>query len=273
MRQDFHIHSTISFDGKSTIEEHIKRADALGLDEICITEHYNVLSPMRPTLKEGIDPRLPDLPAYQREIQRVRNLGYRSELRMGLELGLYNDLSCEITEDMLKGVDLDFILLGAHFNKGGRDYWIADQWGDDSKEKAQTQYLQNNLIPFLDTMDNYDVVAHITYFSRGCPYADKEIRFEHAPDEFDAALIRIIQSGKGIEINTSSYAPFGFTMPGISVVKRYRELGGSIVTIGSDAHHISSLYSGVDEAKGLLTAAGFTHYATYRDRKPVFHRL
>ena len=274
MRQDFHLHSTISFDGKSTIEEHLIRADALGLDEICITEHFNPLSPMRPTLKEGIDPRLPDLLSYRREIQRVNALpGYTSDVLMGLELGLYNDLSCEICEDLLRDQDLDFVLLGAHFNRGGREYYNASEWGTHTKERAQKEYFENNLFPFLRQMDNYDVVAHITFFSRACPHPDKEIRYEHAPDLFDTALTHLIQHGKGIEINTSSLMPFGFTMPGESVLRRYRELGGTIVTIGSDAHHHTNLYDGIEQAKALLIACGFTHYTTFKNRKPLFHQL
>ena len=124
-----------------------------------------------------------------------------------------------------------------------------------------------------DQMDAFDAVAHLTYFSRGCPYPDKEIRHDDAPEETDAVLRALVERGKGIEINTSTYRGFGFFMPGLSVLKRYRELGGEIVTLGSDSHHVSTLGSGIQEARELLRAAGFSHYTLFWERGPQFCKL
>ena len=48
--------------------------------------------------------------------------------------------------------------------------------------------------------------------------------------------------GKGIELNTGGFKyGLGHPNPCEDIIKRYKELGGEIITLGSDAHKCESL--------------------------------
>ena len=99
------------------------------------------------------------------------------------------------------------------------------------------------------------------------------MRYTDAADEFDMLFRHLIQNGKGFEINASSLAKMGFCMPDLDIVSRYRELGGEIVTIGSDAHWAKDVGSGFTGACEMLKASGMRYFCTYEDHKPTFHPL
>ena len=85
-----------------------------------------------------------------------------------------------------------------------------------------------------------------------------------------AILKHLIERGKGMEVNTSTYGKEGFTMPDLEIVRRYRELGGEIITLGSDAHEAGALCQSFSYAAGMLKEAGFTHYTVFAERRPRF---
>ena len=84
----------------------------------------------------------------------------------------------------------------------------------------------------------------------------------------------VIADGKGIEFNTS-YHRYGLknTTPSIDILKLYKELGGEIITIGSDSHKPEHLGAYIDEAKGILKEIGFTRFCTFEKMKPIFYEL
>ena len=57
------------------------------------------------------------------------------------------------------------------------------------------------------------------------------------------------------------------------VLKRYRELGGEIITVGADGHCPEHIAWDFDKANGILQACGFTYYTEFKQRKPVFKQL
>ena len=87
-------------------------------------------------------------------------------------------------------------------------------------------------------------------------------------------LKTVIQDGKGIEINTSSHR-YGLkdSTPSRDILKLYKELGGKIITIGSDSHKPEHLGAYIDEAKELLKEIGFDSFCTFEKMKPIFHQL
>ena len=92
-------------------------------------------------------------------------------------------------------------------------------------------------------------------------------------EEIDEVLKTAINMGKGIEINTSGMKYLGFCHPHIDILKRYRELGGEIITIGSDAHNPEKIASDFKAAEEILTACGYDFYAEFHKRKPIFKKL
>ena len=83
----------------------------------------------------------------------------------------------------------------------------------------------------------------------------------------------LIENGKGIEINTAGIAKIGFPHPHIDALKLYKELGGEIITVGSDAHKKEDIGFGFDVANDLLKQIGFRYYTLFKERKPEFIKL
>ena len=88
-------------------------------------------------------------------------------------------------------------------------------------------------------------------------------------DQIDLVLRTLAQNGKALEINTSGLrGPIGEASPTLKYVKRFRELGGEFVTLGSDAHSVEELGEGIPEAMEMASQAGFSYFTFYKKRQP-----
>ena len=93
-------------------------------------------------------------------------------------------------------------------------------------------------------------------------------------DIIEDTLKTIIYDGKGIEINTSSFKyGTGIWLPREEVLSLYRQLGGEILTFGSDSHSPEYFQYHFDEAHELARSLGFKYQCTFKNRTPEFHRL
>ncbi|MPN15026.1 hypothetical protein SDC9_162355 [bioreactor metagenome] len=82
------------------------------------------------------------------------------------------------------------------------------------------------------------------------------------------------EKGRGIELNTSGMRQkLGEPMPPVSLLKLYRDCGGEIVTVGSDAHRSCDVGKGIPQGYDMLKEAGFSYVTIYKQRKPEFIRL
>ena len=86
----------------------------------------------------------------------------------------------------------------------------------------------------------------------------------------DEILQTLIRNGKSLEINTAGLRqPIGVTSPDESIVRRYKELGGKLITIGSDAHYAEHLGAGIEQGYELALKCGFDSVAVYQRRMPT----
>ena len=141
--------------------------------------------------------------------------------------------------------------------------------------KSQQEYQENYYKAIYDVIKkykSYSVLGHIDMIKR----YDKAGDF---PDDkimeyVDTILKLVIEDGKGIELNTSSFK-YGLSdlMPSRRILKRYRELGGEIISIGSDTHEVEHLFDHIEECKLELKKLGYEMFCTFKQRKPEFHRL
>ena len=269
---DSHVHTTHSEHPaveKATMEEQLLKGIQLGLQRIYFTDHTEIGFPQ--PLPETYNPSV-TMPKYYGEFQeRKEQFSGRITPMFGIELG-FCDTNVEATRKLIEGYAFDFVMGSMHHMADWPHFRGAAAWDGLTKGEVQAHYIET-FLRILGQYDDVDVLAHITYFARMCPFPDNEIRFLDAPDHFDTLFRWLIQRGKGIEINTSSYGEKGFFLPGESVVSRYRELGGEILTVGSDAHGSSTLGCHLREAYELMQAVGFSHYTIYENRKPVFIKL
>ena len=80
--------------------------------------------------------------------------------------------------------------------------------------------------------------------------------------------------GNGIEINTGGLrSGLKFPNPNPHILRRYRELNGEIITIGSDAHSGKNIADSFAVAEDILTECGFKYYTVFKDRTASFIKL
>jgi len=92
--------------------------------------------------------------------------------------------------------------------------------------------------------------------------------------EIDEILKKVIAMGKGIELNTAGWKyGLAFCHPHPEILCRYKELGGEIITVGSDAHKPEHVAYDFQKAADVLKACGFKYYTEFQDRKPIFKQL
>ena len=117
----------------------------------------------------------------------------------------------------------------------------------------------------------FDTLAHLTYPLRYVvgKYG-KSVDMSRFAEIIDEILLELIKNKKSLEINTAGLRqPIGVTSPDESIVKRYKELGGELITIGSDAHYAEHLGAGIDKGYELALKCGFDKVAIYQDRTPT----
>lgn len=264
---DYHVHSDFSSDSSTPAEQMILRALQLGFDRLCMTEHHDMEFPRDVIRRTNMDFQL-DLDSYTDKMQQLAET-YRPRIQLltGVELGMKPHLSQKM-EDYSKSYDFDFIIGSTHIVDDMDPYYPEYHEAYPGK-KGIERYFQvtaENIRAFT----GFDSLGHLDYVVRYCPAS-----VHYAPGDFldyiDDILKRLIQQGKGLEVNTSPLKKgFAYPNPHRDILLRYKELGGEIITIGSDAHTPEALGWGFENIRSLLSSLGFSYYTVYRKRQPEF---
>ena len=259
---DYHMHSTVSFDGKGSPEEMVSAAEKAGLREICFTDHIDY---DRRLEKQTM---VFDFENYARSYDGLKS--DRVLIRRGMEFGL-TPWNRELIARDVKRRNFDFVLGSVHF-VDDLDVYFEEFWDGREVEQAYLRYLQE-VLAMVRLHDEFDVLAHLTYIckARKNP-THAPIYFDDFHDLNDEILKELVRKGKGLEMNTSGVDRCGDFLPPEGFFRRFRELGGEIVTVGSDAHTPDRVGQYCDRACGILKDI-FGYVCTFRQRKPVFHKL
>lgn len=265
MLPDYHFHTNFSGDSDTPMRTQLEQAISLGMKSLCVTDHhdYDVDSAIDFTLK--VDRYMEAMSALKEEYKN------RIDLRIGIELGLQPHLK-EYFNKLLSSQPFDFVIGSTHFVNRKDPAYPEFFEGRDERE-AYLQYFQVTL-DNVKNLDAYDAAGHIDYIVRYGPNKSAFYSYEAYRDILDDILKTIIERGKGIECNTAGFRKgLGQPNPCRKVLKRYRELGGEILTIGSDAHIPEDLGSDFHTARKLLLECGFSYYTEFRGRRPEFKPL
>lgn len=276
MFADYHVHTEFSDDSVYPMEQAVKDAISMGMDEICFTDHvdYGIKEDWgagHPIRYRGNEPLANvDYPRYFAAISRMRQrYGEVITIRQGLELGIQTHTTSKY-EELTENYPLDFVILSIH-QVEDKEFWTQDFQKGRSQEEYNKRYYEE-MLQVVKAYKNYSVLGHMDLIVR----YDKMGRypFEKIEPVITEILKIVIEDGKGIELNTS-YHRYGLqdTTPSKDILKLYRKLGGEIITIGSDSHKHAHLGTYIDEAKELLKSLEFCYFCTYDSRKPVFHKL
>ena len=278
MTADYHVHSAFSFDCKVPMEVQIERAIGIGLDEICFTDHvdYGVRKdwdePGPVEEWNGKPNRNVNYPRYFAELAGMQErYGDRITIRRGLELGVQRH-TIRQTEELCEHCgELDFTLLSVH-QVGDREIYLPEYIADRPQGKYNLDYYEE-LLAVARGFDRYSVLAHLDVMRRYDPAG--EYPFEKTRDAVAEILRTVIQKGKGIELNTASWRyQLEDIQPRREILRLYRDLGGEILTIGSDAHRVEQIGDSFDKARAILRdELGFRHFCTYEHMRPHFHDL
>ena len=283
MFADYHVHTEYSDDSLYPMEEVVKEAFRLGLDEICFTDHVDY--GIKPDW-DGPEPivwrrggsgepdKIPlanvDYPRYEAEIRKLQEK-YRGQitLRMGLEFGMQVH-TIPLYEKLFARYPFDFIILSVH-QVEDKEFWNQDFQRGRTREEFNRRYYEE-LLALVRRYRHYSVLAHpdlIARYDSAGPWP-----FEKLRPILTEILKTVIADGKGIEVNTSCHR-YGLKdlTPSRDILRLYRELGGTVLTIGSDSHKKEHLGAFIRETMDELKEMGFEQFCTFEGMKPVFHRF
>lgn len=267
---DYHLHSHHSGDSQESMEAIVQAAIQKGLKYICFTEHNDHGYPA----EQGDDPNmfLLNADSYLYELLMLKEK-YREqiEISFGIELGLSPECVRQ-NAIFARSHEYDFIIASTHFESGMDPYYGHYYEGRTNKEANRAYF--NATVANVKAMQNFDVVGHLDYVLRYAPDNGEIYNPADYMDIWDNLFEFLIENEKGIELNTGGLrSPYANTHPDISVIKRYKELGGELITIGSDAHKASDVAAGFDRATEILTSLGFKYYSVYQNRIPEYKKL
>lgn len=282
MRADYHVHTEFSDDSNYPMEEVIKDAITKELDELCFTDHvdYGVKKdwdePDGMIYRKGDigEPdKMPvanvDYPVYYKKYQEMQKLyGDKITLKFGLEFGMQAH-TIKKYEKLFARYPFDFIILSVHEIED-KEFWDQGFQNGKTQQEYNERYYEE-LLYIVEHYHNYSILGHMDLITR---YDDEGVYpFEKLKPILTKILKTVIADGKGIEVNTSSHR-YGLKdlTPSRDILKLYKELGGKIITIGSDSHKPEHLGAFVDETKEELKALGFEQICTFDKMKPVYHK-
>lgn len=266
MLSDNHIHTKFSADSDALPDKMIEAAIVRGMKSVCITDHMD-----KDYFVDG-EEWVFDLDEYFEELRLLRaKYQERIEVRIGVELGMQPHLHL-YSKQITGGYPFDYVIGSVHC-VGGKDPYYPEFFEGRSDKEAYRETLQET-IKNLKEIEDFDVLGHLDYVVRYGSKKEESYSYKTFSDEIDTILKFLIENGKGLEINTGGWKyglPFAHPHP--DILRRYKELGGEIITIGSDAHKPEHVGYDFQKAKELLCENGFVFCTEFTERKAVFSKI
>lgn len=271
---DSHMHTEFSTDSEAPVRSMLDAAVERGLDSVCITDHMDLdFPPQEGEESFGEEPPFQfDTDKYFKMLIPLRE-EYRDrlEIRIGIEIGLQPHLGGAYRE-LVQAYPFDYVIGSIHLIRGMDPYYGKLFEGRPDEEAYREAFVET--LRCLDSVSDFDSLGHLDYVVRYGKHQAEEYSYRKFADEIDEVLKKLISMGKGLEMNTGGLKyGLGFCNPHPDVVKRYRELGGEIVTIGADAHRPEHVAYEFQQAAEILKLCGFQYYVEYKDRTPEFRSI
>lgn len=235
-------------------------AQRRGLKDVCFTEHIDLDFP-------GDIDFVFDMGEYDEAFGETKAAFPGMNIRKGIEAGL-ETATKDTLEKLIGNHKLDYVIGSKHLVMG-LDPFGSELWKLYTQKEAYEAYVKE-CIESVKACGFFDVFGHLGYISKFCPFEDTLLRYSDYSDEIDELLRILVEKGKGLEANTSAMKSTGATMPETPILKRFFELGGEIVTVGSDAHDEAAVGRAVGETTQQLKRVGFKYVCAFDSRKPRF---
>ncbi|MDE5884967.1 MAG: histidinol-phosphatase HisJ family protein [Oscillospiraceae bacterium] len=287
---DCHTHTNLSPDSDADPFHMYIRAEELGLKVWAITDHVE-LCRYYPQEFYQTEPRNEEdffdyASVFENSVFRnhrwqslfVNHAKQYQETRLikdiifcnGIELGEPN-ADFQLAERLYQDQRLDFVIASLHELPGYLDFYFLDYPQENIRDLLE-QYFQ--ILLEITKHDCYDVLGHLTYPVRYLAEAGIDISMQDYRNYIAEILKSVIRNGKGIELNTSGYRQaYGRPFPDEQLLRLYKDLGGMILTFGSDAHCPEDLGKGIPEGMALAKSCGFENAAYYLDHNAYYINL
>lgn len=276
IQADMHMHTWFSTDSEACPRDMADEAVRKGLKTICFTDHFD-----KDDLEWG-EEGIFDVDAYFVEMQKLQEeYAGKLNIRIGIELGLRTYLE-DYYEELTKKYPFDFVIGSVHnvpYKKDAEGNILytdpaAEKLSTDRTDKEAYRLMMETTLENVRTSDCFQTLGHLDYVVRYGKSREKEYSYTDYADIIDEILKLLIEKEKGLEVNSAGLKyglPFAHPHP--DVLKRYRELGGEIITIGADAHKPEHIAYDFAKAEEILKSCGFKYYTEFFEQKPVFKQL
>lgn len=276
IQADMHMHTWFSTDSEACPRDMADEAVRKGLKTICFTDHFD-----KDDLEWG-EEGIFDVDAYFVEMQKLQEeYAGKLSIRIGIELGLRTYLK-DYYEELTKKYPFDFVIGSVHnvpYKKDAEGNILytdpaAEKLFTDRTDKEAYRLMMETTLENVRTSDCFQALGHLDYVVRYGKSREKEYSYTDYADIIDEILKLLIEKEKGLEVNSAGLKyglPFAHPHP--DVLKRYRELGGEIITIGADAHKPEHIAYDFAKAEEILKSCGFKYYTEFFEQKPVFKQL
>lgn len=263
---DQHMHCEFSGDSDSTIQSMIEASIQKGLPGLCFTDHLDFDYKESPHIFDL------DVDSYYKSVTELKEK-YKDkiDIHCGIEIGLQPHIN-EDNRLVTQKYPFDFVIGSSHV-VNSMDPYYPEYYKGKTEDEAYMEYFES-IISNLNTNPDFDVYGHIDYVVRYGPNKNKFYSYKKFADIIDEILKRLIETGKGIEINTGGFKyGLGHPNPTEDIILRYKELGGEIITIGADAHKPEHIAYDFEKIPEILKNSGFDYYCVFKNRKPKFIKL
>jgi len=279
-KADYHVHSSQSFDAvpDTSIESILKNAVDRNINEIVLCDHYDVnwvISGENPDI--DFRDSLNQINAAKEKFNVGRDaLGaplINTEFLLGIELGQPNQYP-EKANEVLEKNDFDFILCALHNARDEQDFYYIDYKNINILNLISIFEKYTNELCELANWGNFHSLAHITYPVRYFLQNNIHIPMEKYNDLYKKLFEILIHRGISLEVNTSGLRKkINQTSPSYDLLKLYKETGGELITVGSDAHNTLDIFSGIPHTYKRLLELGFKYISTVKDKKLVQRKI
>lgn len=263
---DCHVHSHFSCDSKVSIKNLVAGGIKAGLLGITVTDHADPEDPHE-FAQHGFDYK------DRARILDTLKVEYAGTFKVlqGIELG-FQPHAAKVCSQIIQENFFDFVINSTHM-VGSINASCIPPEKKQPKQQAYRQYLEA-VYDSVRLFNDFDVVGHIGFITRYADYEDPSLLYKDYADIIDMILKTVIQKGKGIEVNTRGYSyKLNMPHPGYDILRRYKELGGTILTLGSDSHVIEQIGDHFPQVLQKLAEIGFEYVCYFENRKPVFTKI
>lgn len=262
---DTHMHTHFSTDSEALPEDMIKASIARHLDGICFTDHMDIDYPEPDSFVFDADKYFSEM------LSLSHSYSDKIQVKIGIELGLQPHLATT-HRALIKSHPYDFVIASSHL-VDGMDPYYPEFFQKMGKKEGIIRYFQS-ILDNIDAYDDFDVYGHLDYIVRYAPDQAKDYSYREYADIIDSILSKLISMGKGIEVNMAGFKyGLGFPNPHTDILKRYRSLGGEILTLGADAHKPEHIAYDYHRLPSLLKECGFDYYTVFKNRQPEFIKI